>query len=115
MQTLDCVATLGSFANTDGVAANAAIHEATLWKSSEWNYEREWRFVFDRNDLMAPIFPVGKYAFNLRSYISAVYLGTKADTNYRNQICDHFKKTNIKVFQMRMLSDSYELQAEQIQ
>lgn len=105
----------GSFANADNAEANAAIHEATLWKSIEWSYEREWRFVFDPNDLIRPLFPVGKYAFNMQPYISAVYLGTKTDASYCKQVCEHFCGTNVKVFKMKMEADSYKLQAEQIQ
>lgn len=103
----------GTFANSNGESANKAIYEATLYKSSAWEYEKEWRCVFHREELNP--FPfVGKTAFQLKDYIHAVYLGAQTDEKYCAQICNHYHGTNVKVYRMRMLADSYKLEPEPI-
>lgn len=104
----------GTFAdNAD--SANNEIYRATLRKSSVWEYEREWRLVFNVNELGAIGMLVGKHYFKLKPFITGVYLGAKVKDEYQTLICDHFKNTGIKVYRMKMKCDSYALEAERIQ
>jgi len=108
----------GSFADQDNAAANQAIYEAALYKSEEWSYEKEWRCVFHEKVLnqFNPLpFDISRFAFDLQSCINAVYLGAKTAEKYRSQICDHYKGTNVKVFQMELMPDCYELNPRRLQ
>ena len=103
----------GVFANFDGNLANKAIYEATLYKSAEWKYEKEWRSVFYRETINPLSF--GKVGFQLKNYIRSVYLGAKAEEKYCTKICEHYRGTDVKVYQMRMQADSYKLKPELIE
>lgn len=103
----------GTFANFDGELANKAIYEATLYKSAVWDYEEEWRCVFHRKEINP--FPFGRTAFQLKNHIRAVYLGAQAAEKYCTQICEHYRGTDVKVYQMRMQTDRYQLKPEPIQ
>lgn len=103
----------GTFANFDGESANKAIYEATLYKSKEWKYEKEWRCVFHREEINP--FPFGRTTFQLKRYIRAVYLGAQAEEKYCTQICEHYCGTDVKVYQMQMQTDCYKLKPELIQ
>lgn len=104
-QDRHCIA--GSFANKDSVTANAEIYNATLHKSDVWKYEKEWRLVAKPTQLSVILGPRGKYALNLANYMTSVYLGAKVSEAYKQQICEHFKGTKIKIYQMQMQTDSY--------
>ena len=108
----------GSFADHDNAAANHAIYEAALYKSEEWSYEEEWRCVLHEKVLnrLNPLpFDISRFAFGVQSCINAVYLGAKTAEKYRIQICDHYKGTNVKVFQMELMPDCYKLDSRQLQ
>ena len=108
----------GSFADQDNAAANQAIYEAALYKSEKWSYEEEWRCVLHEKVLnqFNPLpFDISRFAFNILPYINAVYLGAKTAEKYRSQICDHYKGTNVKVFQMELMPDCYELNPRRLQ
>ena len=102
-----CIA--GGFANKDSVTANAEIYNATLHKSDVWEYEKEWRLVDRPTQLSVILGERGKYVINLANYITGVYLGAKVSEVHKEQICNHFKGTNVKVYQMQMQTDSYTL------
>lgn len=105
----------GSFANGDNESANQAIYEATLHKSSIWNYEEEWRMVFHKKDLH--VFSSNeKYNYvPAQDCITAVYLGTKASEEKYKEICAHYAGTNVKVYQMQMQRARYQLEPKLIE
>jgi len=104
----------GTFADNADSVRNE-IYRATLRKSAEWKYEREWRLVFNINELGAIGLFVGKHCFQLKPFITGVYLGAKVEDKYQELICEHFKATGIKIYRMKMKCDSYSLKAERIQ
>lgn len=104
----------GSFADHDNAAANHAIYEAALYKSEEWSYEEEWRCVFHEKDLNPFPFGISRFAFDVQSCINAVYLGAKTAEKYCTQICDYYKGTHIKIYQMQLRPDCYKLEAKLI-
>lgn len=67
----------GTFANSDGATANQIIYEAVLHKFEGWKYEEEWRCVFHRQNLNPYPFEIGRYLFDVKDCITAVYLGAK--------------------------------------
>lgn len=99
----------GNFADNPTPNAGRSFMDAALFKSFEWSYEKEWRLVMSRIDLIHPQFKGLKPACFLKDYITAVYLGAKCSDNYRKQVCEHFKNTNVKVYQMEMQTASYKL------
>lgn len=105
----------GSFADHDNVTANQAVYEAALYKSEEWSYEKEWRCVFYKNQLNPLPFDISRFAFDVQSCITAVYLGAKTPEKYCTQICDHYKGMHIKIYQMELIPDSYKLNPKQLQ
>ncbi len=104
----------GTFADQDNMAANHAIYEATLYKSKEWSYEKEWRCVFNENVFNLPPKKDCYLYFDVHSDISAVYLGAKASETYRAQVCDHYTGTNIKIYQMELHPDCYKLNPKRL-
>lgn len=98
----------GSFANSNNTA-NRAIYEAMLYKSDVWNYENEWRCIFYKNELNPFPFDVNKYFLDLHGYMKAIYLGAKTSDEHISAVCEHYNGTKIKIYQMKMKIDSYEL------
>ncbi len=105
----------GSFADNWSPGAGNAIMDAALYKSVEWSYEKEWRLVMSRLDIAHPEFKGLTPACFLKNYITAVYLGAKAESKFCKQVCDHYHGTDVKVYQMQMEANSYKLEAKLIQ
>ena len=106
---------LGNFADFPSPNVGNAIFEAALYKADIWSYEREWRLIMNRLDLVRPDLKGLTPVCALKDHITAIYLGAKAKKEYEVQVCTHFKNTPVKVYRMKMISDRYALQAEQIQ
>ncbi len=98
-----------------------SIIAAALYKSDVWDYEKEWRLVIGRNDSLNPqdlLNPqyIDKIPYLcLKDFITAVYIGAKADQKYCLQICEHYCGSDVKVYQMQMQTDCYKLKPIQIQ
>lgn len=99
----------GNFADDLSPHAGRSIMDAALYKSSEWSYEKEWRLVMSRIDLAHPELKGLTPACFLKDYISSVYLGAKCKEDYKVQVCQHFKSTSVKIYQMEMETASYKL------
>ena len=99
----------GDFADNLTSNPGRAFMDAALFKSPEWSYEKEWRLIMQRIELINPQFKGTRPACFLKDYITAVYLGVKCSDNYRKQVYEHFKNTNVKVYQMEKQTDSYKL------
>ena len=91
------------------------IREAALCKSSVWSYEQEWRLVTPRIDIAFPEYQGHTEFYPLKNYITSVYLGAKSNVKYEKEICEHYRGTQVKVYRMQMMSNSYSLETEQIQ
>lgn len=64
-----------------------------LRKSSEWEYEKEWRFVYAKGDSENSILTI--------PVVSAVYLGCEVEDVHKKEVLEIAKKKNIKVFLAR--------------
>jgi hypothetical protein len=85
--------------------------KAMLCKSSDWSYEREWRFITLKIPLDSTVeFP----DMNLSEYIKGIYLGAKITREIEKEICDFGKKHNLKIFKMVLSNDQYKLIPVQI-
>ena len=89
-----------------GVAAlTGAI--AALHKSSEWSYEKEWRFIFPFGSSQIP--------FNMIApRVKAIYLGMKINDKNKNLIIKIAKQKKIAVYEAHFLSQSYQLGFQRI-
>lgn len=82
-----------------------------LTKSECWSYEKEWRST-----------KIGEYAmWKSKGYpiigaincITAIYLGCNMPKEYQNEIIDHYKNTDVKVFRMILCDDKFDMYFEQ--
>ncbi len=75
-------------------------------KDKKWQYEKEYRIVFDKDDEVGLIYEDGKWFMSVK--ISNVYLGANFDKNNvktQEKIMEACKRNKIKVAKM-VLSDS---------
>lgn len=76
---------------------------ASICKSSEWSYEREWRCVmYLRQDLST----VSPFFISVPGLTKSIYLGVKVDKQIENKIVNSL---NVPIFKMEMANDSYSL------
>ena len=66
-------------------------------------------------EIVKPKFKDTIPALFLKDFVTAIYIGTKAEEKYCTQICEHYRKTNVKVYRMQMQTDCYKLRPVQIQ
>ena len=104
-----------NFADNLPPNAGREIMDAALFKSAEWSYEKEWRLVMTAVEIVKPKFKDTIPALFLKDFVTAIYIGTKAEEKYCTQICEHYRKTNVKVYRMQMQTDCYKLRPVQIQ
>lgn len=91
------------------------IRSEALYKADVWNYEKEWRIIFAWSKEGKPTkYQNPKFVYELKDFITGVYLGANVDDCLRNQVFGHFKGTTVKVYQMIMKEDEYKLVAERI-
>lgn len=75
---------------------------AALVKSTEWSYEKEWRYVFSLGPISDPMIvrvPKPK----------AVYLGAKVLEEHKNKVLKIAKKRGFDVYQMQMKKSEFAL------
>ena len=83
-----------------------------FFKSTCWNYEKEWRMVIPDN-----IITDGEYYADFLCAISAIYLGIKSSEKHSeeiHEICTLYKERHIPVYQMDIEHKSYQLIPVQI-
>lgn len=79
---------------------------ASIVKAKEWNYEKEWRLVFSKED---------REGFNQELFTpESIYLGTKISEEDKKEILKIAEEKQIKVFQMKRANDQFKLIAEPI-
>ena len=82
------------------------IKNYTLYKSKEWDYEREWRLVISRY-LTTPNVP--KLACFLADYITGVYLGERIEEHFEREILHHYKNTPVRIYRMQHAKNDFSL------
>lgn len=87
---------------------NEILNQSIFTKSKCWEYEKEWRLVYFKDDKES----IGD-GFNVKSPKPvAIYMGTnikKEDRIFVENLC---KERNIKLYQMKMKKDKFELEEE---
>lgn len=79
---------------------------AAMIKAKCWEYEHEWRYIFPEGP--------GK-SFNVMSLpISAIYLGCKISDENQEILLDIARKKGIKAYKMKMRSNEFKLDAEEL-
>ncbi len=81
------------------------IHSA-LYKSEDWKYEQEWRFIISESEYDGKTVSTPKP--------KAIYLGSQIKDSHREQFIKVCKENNIDIFQMKLDSKVYKVNAEQI-
>lgn len=76
---------------------------ASICKSFEWSYEKEWRLVMY---LLQDLSATDPFFISVPGLIKSVYLGVKADQQIENKIV---KSLSIPIYKMEMANDSYSL------
>ena len=74
-------------------------------KSKEWEYEKEWRFIFQIGDS----FPTQNYPMTCQS---KVFLGHRINPENKNKILEIAKEINLPVYQSYASKEKYELEFE---
>ncbi len=84
---------------------NRLIH-SVLYKSEDWKYEKEWRFVISESEYDGKTVSTPKP--------KAIYLGTQIKEVYKEQFIKVCKENDIDVYQMKLDSKKYKINAEKI-
>ncbi|MGA3674360.1 DUF2971 domain-containing protein [Lysinibacillus agricola] len=79
---------------------------AAIVKSNEWAYEKEWRISF----------PIGAEEGFSREIFppEAIYLGTRMQDDYKQELIQIAQQKQISVYQMKMKTNEFKLITEQI-
>ena len=82
-----------------------------LTKSECWSYEKEWRSrkIAEYGLWKSKIYPI----IDAHSCITAIYLGCNMPDEYQKVIIDHYRNTEVKVFQMKLCDDKFDMYFEQ--
>jgi len=88
---------------TEKAKFERCILENFITKSSAWSYENEWRLVVEKNycDIYNNLIPF--------PFISKIYLGCNMPNDNREYMYRLATRKGIKLFQMNLRNDSYEL------
>jgi hypothetical protein len=76
-------------------------------KSKDWEYEKEWRIIINIGGDFKP----QNYRMDCQK---AVYLGTRIDSTFSDNVIDICKKNNIPIYKAILSDRYYKLQFEQI-
>lgn len=82
-----------------------------LTKSECWSYEKEWRSrkIAEYGLWKSKMYPI----IDAHSCITAIYLGCNMPDEYQKVIIDHYRNTEVKVFQMKLCDDKFDMYFEQ--
>ena len=86
---------------------NLMVTYAAITKSTEWAYEKEWRYVW-------PLGPSDDPQFLLVPKLKAIYLGAKVSNENKENIVKLAAKRGIKVYQMAMKTFEFKLIANEL-
>lgn len=80
---------------------------AALYKSVEWSFEREWRFIFPFGSKQVP--------FEMKApEVKAIYFGKNISPENRKKMINIAGQKNIKIFEMVFSPKSYQLSSKPI-
>lgn len=91
--------------------------EAICHKAEDWSYECEWRMIipYTKTELIDWLYKNGVlFAFSLKGNMRSIYLGAKCEEKFKNEVVCFGKEQGIKVYQMKLSSDTYKLNAKKI-
>jgi len=91
--------------NKKGKDTNRLIH-SVLYKSEDWKYEKEWRFVISESEFGGKTVPTPKP--------KAIYLGSQINEGHKKQFIEVCKKNDIDIYQMKLDSKMYKLNLEKL-
>lgn len=72
-------------------------------KSKEWEYEKEWRFIFN----IGPSFEKQNYSMNCQS---KVFLGSRMNSSDKERILEICRRKNIEVYQAKTSVSHYKME-----
>jgi hypothetical protein len=75
-------------------------------KANEWNYEKEWRMVFQKDYTHTYLY--------FRREIKSIILGLNCEDKHTNKICDWAKENNKNVYRAKISQGKYEINKEKI-
>ena len=84
-----------------------SLIKSVLYKSKEWAYEKEWRFVITNSECPDNIISTPKP--------KAIYLGSKIDKSYKKQFIAICEKNDIPVFHMQLNNNYFKIEAKAIE
>lgn len=85
------------------------IYFSTIFKSIEWEYEREWRLITDNSNPNL----INNNLLKIQQP-KKIYLGTNIKKDYKEQIIDICKEKYIEIYQMYLYRNKYSLTAKPI-
>lgn len=91
--------------NKESKDTNRLIH-SVLYKSEDWEYEKEWRFVITESEYDGKTVSTPKP--------KAIYLGSQIKEEHKEQFIKVCKENNIDVYQMKLDSKMYKLNLEKL-
>lgn len=91
--------------NKKGKDINRLIH-SVLYKSEDWKYEKEWRFVISESEYDGKTVSTPKP--------KAIYLGSQIKEDHKEQFIKVCKENDIDVYQMKLDNKIYKINAEKI-
>lgn len=91
--------------NKESKDTNRLIH-SVLYKSEDWEYEKEWRFVITESEYDGKTVSTPKP--------KAIYLGSQIKEEHKEQFIKVCKKNNIDVYQMKLDCKMYKLNLEKL-
>ncbi len=91
--------------NNNGKDKHRLIH-SVLYKSEDWKYEKEWRFVISESEYDAETVSTPKP--------KAIYLGSQIKEEHKEQFIKVCKENDIDVYKMKLDSRMYKLNLEKL-
>lgn len=76
-----------------------------VYKSKEWEYEKEWRYYKFKHDCKENELRYLK----MKDRVSKVYLGARCETNNKKEILKWCRENNIDIIQMGICEDAYRI------
>lgn len=104
--------------NRGSSSGGAWILRAMLYKSKQWEYEREWRYLsLDFSFLLMnpQTNPLINQFLNFKENIKSITLGYAVESKFEKTICDFAKIINLPVYKIKVSATSYDLERIRIQ
>lgn len=83
--------------------------ESITTKSSEWNYEKEWRIIRDESACNTRWDKVNKGALLKMIRPTSIILGRRAERNFEENVREYCEKEKVTLYKMEKNKDKYQL------